>query len=324
MIRNYIEDLHKRNEYDVLASQVLEFRLSVQVFDAFGNAIKEDYDDLTLFSETDLDRQLRNADAKLGRYGFPTIYGGRYLDEDNLSEYKIDCILFAADDDCRNKLGLYAKEKLREYSNKYRIAIVNKSDACKKKYHDIMADSDIVSEQIFAIPENIVIKEEVDGKEYTNHLLAAEKTGIAKIKMNGWESELIEEEAKRADFVCWLRNPSKTWGLCLPYYKAGVKNGFYPDFLVVRNDPAVGYVVDILEPHGNQYSDNLPKAKALAKYAKKEDRMGRVQLIHKSSTAGGQKFIRLDLTDRDNQEKVLLANTDDELTNIFTINGIVD
>jgi len=255
MIRTYVDELHKKGEYDVLASQVLEFRLSVQVFDAFGNAINDNYSDLTLFSETDLDRQVRNADAKLGKYGFPTIYGGRYLDEDNPNTYKIDCILFAADEDCRNKLGLYAKNKLNEFVNKYRIAIVNKSDSCKKKYHDILADSDIVSEQIFAIPENIVIKEDADGQEYTNHLLAAEKTGIAKIKMNGWESNLIEEESKRADFVCWLRNPSKTsWGLCLSYDKNGAKNGFYPDFLIVRKDAAsvnkdtnpYGYVIDIL------------------------------------------------------------------------------
>ena len=185
-----------------------------------------------------------------------------------------------------------------------------------------MADSDIVSEQIFAIPENIVIREDADGKEYGNHLLAAEKTGIAKIRMNGWETDLIEEESRRDDFVCWLRNPSKaSWGLCLPYDKGGVKNAFYPDFLIVRRDDTVGYVVDILEPHGDQYNDNLPKAKALADYARKEERLGRIQLIRKSSIHMGQKFIRLDLTDRSIREKVLLANTDDELKNIFTTDG---
>ncbi len=324
MIRSYVEDLHRKMEYNALASQVLEFKLSVQVFDAFGNRIDESNNDLRLFSENDLDRQLRNADAKLGRYGFSTIYGGRYYDEDNPSAHKIDCILFAADENCRNKLGAYAKNKLKDFVNRYRLAIVNKSDACKKKYHDILADSDIVSEQIFTIPENIVIREDADGKEYDNHLLAAEKTGVAKIKMNGWETELIEEESKRSDFVCWLRNPAGSWGLCLPYDKGGEKKAFYPDFLIIRNDPSIGYVIDILEPHGSQYSDNLPKAKALAVYAKKEDRLGRIQLIHKTATANGQKFIRLDLTDIDNQESVLHANTDDELTNIFTMNGIIE
>ena len=261
---------------------------------------------------------MRNADARLGRYGFPNIYGSRYYDEDDPNAHKIDCILFAADDECRAKLGEYAKEKLRELSRNYRVAIANKSDACKREYRRIMADSAVVSEQLFAIPENIMVREDPDGKEYDNHLLVSESTGIAKIKLNGWEADLIEEESRRSDFLCWLRNPSRApWALCLPYDMNGEKKSFYPDFLIVRSDPMVDYVIDILEPHGNQYSDNLPKAKALAEYAKNEDRLGRIQLIHKTSDAGGSHFIRLDLTDIAVRDKVLHADRDEELINIF-------
>lgn len=324
LMRSYVEDLHRTGKYDALAQQVLQFKLSVQVFDPFGKALQEGYfDDLTLMSETDLDRQLRNADARLGRYGFPNIYGGRYFNDDEPSSYKIDCILFAADDGCRAKLGEYAEKKLHEFARKYRLKVVNKSDACKKKYHDILADSDIVSEQIFGIPENISVREDPDGTEYENHLLASETTGIAKIKLNGWEASLIEEESHRADFVCWLRNPARaSWALCLPYDIGGEKKSFYPDFLIVRSDPALDYIVDILEPHGNQYADNLPKAKALAEYAKREDRIGRVQLIHKSTDAGGtSRFRRLDLTDLTVREKVLRAVSSDELDHIFDTDG---
>ena len=326
LIRAYVEELHRTGRYNSLAEQVLQFKLSVQVFDPFGKAIQENYfSDFTLLSETDLDRQVRNADAKLGRYGFPNIYGGRYYNEDDPNAHKIDCVLFAADDACRTKLGEYAKEKLREFSRKYRVAIANKSDACKREYRRIMADSAVVSEQLFAIPENIIVREDPDGKEYDNHLLASPETGIAKIKLNGWEEDLIEEEARRSDFLCWLRHPARaSWALCLPYDMNGEKKSFYPDFLVVRTDPAVDYVVDILEPHGNQYADNLPKAKALAEYAKNEDRLGRIQLIHKTSDAGGSRFIRLDLTDIAIREKVLRANNDEELTNIFANYGFID
>lgn len=327
LIRDYSEDLHRTGRYDVLADQVLQFKLAVQVFDPFGKALQENYfNDFTLMSETDLDRQLRNADAKLGRYGFPSIYGTRYYDDDNPNAHKIDCVLFAADDACRSKLGEYAKNKLRELSRKYRVAVANKSDACKKKYHEIMADSAVVSEQLFAIPENISVREDPDGIEYENHLLAAPDTGIAKIKLNGWEAALIDEESKRTDFVCWLRNPSRAaWALCLPYDIGGEKKSFYPDFLIVRSDPVVDYVVDILEPHGNQYADNLPKAKALAEYAKAEDRLGRIQLIHKKTEAGGiSRFIRLDLTDIVVRDKVLRAMSNDELDHIFDTDGIIE
>lgn len=319
MLRAYVDELHQSGRYDALAEQVLQFKLSVQVFDPFGQALQEDYwGDLVLMSESDLDRQVRNADARLGRFGFPNIYGSRYYDEEDPNAHKIDCVLFAADDECRAKLGEYAKEKLRIMSRNYRVAIANKSDACKREYRRIMADSAVVSEQLFAIPENISVREDPDGKEYDNHLLASETTGIAKIKLNGWEADLIEEESRRSDFLCWLRNPSKApWALCLPYEMNGEKKSFYPDFLIIRSDPTVDYVVDILEPHGNQYTDNLPKAKALAEYAQNETRLGRVQLIHKTTDAGGNRFIRLDLTDIDVRDKVLHANNDDELGNIF-------
>lgn len=183
-----------------------------------------------------------------------------------------------------------------------------------------MADSAVISEQIFAIPENICVREDFDGIEYKKHLLASPDTGVAKIKLNGWEAALINEEAARPDFVCWLRNPARAaWALCLPYEINGETKAFYPDFLVVRSDPAVDYVVDILEPHGNQYIDNLPKAKALAKYAQQENRIGRVQLIHKK--AGGE-FSRLELTDIIIRDKVLRATTNDELEHIFETDGV--
>ena len=318
LMRGYVDDLHRTWRYDTLAEQVLQFKLSVQVFDPFGHALQDNWGDLVLMSETDLDRQVRNADAKLGKYGFPNIYGSRYYDEDEPNAHKIDCVLFAADDTCRARLGEYAKEKLREFSRKYRVAIANKSDACKREYRRIMADSAVVSEQLFAIPENIIVREDPDGRDYDNHLLASDKTGIARIKLNGWEADLIEEESRRNDFLCWLRNPSRAaWALCLPYDMHGEKKSFYPDFLIVRSDPAVDYVVDVLEPHGNQYADNLPKAKALAEYAQNETRLGRVQLIHRTTDAGGNRFIRLDLTDIIVREKVLHANTDEELNSIF-------
>ena len=324
-IRDYIQKLHTNGRYELLAQKVLQFKLSVQVFDAFGEALKNvAFADLLFTSETDLDRQLRNADAVLGSFGITNFYGREYMDPEDPNGYKIDCILFAADDACTTELVDYAKKKFHKLADQHRLAIANsKSDSVRKKYHDILADSDIVSEQLFVLPEEPKGTDDTDGKEYENHLYVDEKTGSAKIKLNGWEADLIEEESKRSDFVCWLRNPSRAaWALCLPYEMGGEKKRFYPDFLVVRSDPTFEYVVDILEPHGDQYADNLPKAKALAEYAKKEDRMGRIQLIRKMGTAADKSpFRRLDLNDLAVRDRVLRANTDDELKNIFSNYG---
>lgn len=43
-------------------------------------------------------------------------------------------------------------------------------------------------------------------------------------------------------------------------------------------DEALGYVIDILEPHGTDWKDNLGKAKGLAQYA--EDEGLHVRLAH--------------------------------------------
>mgnify|MGYP000383860043 FL=1 len=162
-----------------------------------------------------------------------------------------------------------------------------------------------------------------DGKEYTNHLFADE-FGISKIKLNTWESGVLEEEMNATDFVCWVRNPSRaSWALCIPYESNGETKPMYPDFIVVRRDPVLEYVIDILEPHSPDFSDNLGKAKGLARYAREEQRIGRVQLIRKGlDAAGNLRFKRLDLAKGAIRDKVLRAQTSDELDHIFDADGI--
>ena len=115
--------------------------------------------------------------------------------------------------------------------------------------------------------ETIQVPHEAGGKEYRDHLFVNETTGTAKLKLNGWEADLIAEEEKRPDFVCWIRNPSRaSWALCIPYEIDGEIKPTYPDFIVVRQDERLGYVIDILEPHSADFKDNLGKAKGFAEY----------------------------------------------------------
>ena len=323
MIHAYIDELHASGTYDALAGQVLSFKLSVRIFDVFGEALDNGRaQDFITASESDLDRQLRAADARLGTYGFPYKYGRVYADLDDPSEYKIDCILFAADDDCVGRLNRYAEDKFHALNDQYRKYVVNKSERCKKQYSDIIADGDVVSKHNFTLPEMISARLEDGGKEYDNHLFADEN-GIARIKLNGWEEGVLAEEVEAPDFVCWLRNPSRgAWSLCIPYEINGETKPMYPDFIIVRRDPILGYVLDILEPHGNQYADNLAKAKGMAKYAEAEPRIGRIQLIRQGKDAAGKsRFRRLDLSKGAIRDKVLKAQTSDEMDHIFEMDG---
>lgn len=325
MIHSYITTLHLNGKYDELAKQVMQFRLLIEIYDAFGESISG-ASQMNLFSsDSDLDRQLRIANTKLGGYGFPNIYGNRYFDAENPSSYKIDCILFAADDECIAKLNAYAKHKFHELNDKNRKYLVSKSEKCREQYRRIIADGDPVSKHNFSLPEIINVKVETDGVSYDNHLFANDE-GVAIIKLNDWEKGVLEEEKKRPDFVCWLRNPPRErWSLCIPYEMENETKATYPDFIIIRSDPILQYVIDILEPHNPDFKDNLGKAKAFAKYAKEEPRIGRIQLIRKAKNAAGKdSFKRLDMAKGEIQEKVLKATNSDELDHIFADYGFFE
>ena len=326
LIRNYVNGLHDAGKYDELTKQVMEMKLSAQIFDVFGEKIQSDNRiDMFTASESDLDRQLRVADAKMGGCGFHLAYGRKYIDFDNPNAFKVDCILFAFDSECIAELNKYAEKKFHELNDQYRKYIVAKPEKCQKQYSDIVANGDEISKHNFTLPETISAKVEADGIKYTDHLFA-NADGIAKIKLNGWEQAVLAEEQKREDYVCWLRNPSRqSWSLRMPYEMDGKCKELYPDFIIVRQNPILKYIVDILEPHNPDCEDNLGKAKGLANYAANEPRIGRVQLIRIGKDAAGENlFKRLDLAKGSIRNKVLAAINTDELDHIFDTDGVFE
>lgn len=257
--------------------------------------------------------------------GFHLAYGRKYIDFDNPNAFKVDCILFAFDSECIAELNKYAEKKFHELNDQYRKYIVAKPEKCQKQYSDIVANGDEISKHNFTLPETISAKVEADGIKYTDHLFA-NADGIAKIKLNGWEQAVLAEEQRREDYVCWLRNPSRqSWSLRMPYEMDGKCRELYPDFIIVRRDPILKYIVDILEPHNPDFKDNLGKAKGLANYAANEPRIGRVQLIRIGKDAAGEnRFKRLDLAKGSIRNKVLAAINTDELDHIFDTDGVFE
>ena len=323
LMRAYIKDLKAKGKYDNLARQVLEFKLSIQIFDPFGERIENSKQyDLFEASETDLDRQLRAADAKLGGYGFPFVYGRRFIDFSDTNAFKIDCILFAADEECIRKLNQYAETKFHALNDKYRKYVVSKSEKCRKQYSEIVANGDIISKHNFTLPEMISARVEKGGDVYRNHLYA-DAEGNARIKLNSWEKGVLEEEEKREDFLCWLRNfDRQSWSLRIPYVMDNTVKTAYPDLIIIRKDPDLGFVVDILEPHSPDFKDNLSKAKGFAEYAKEEMKIGRIELIRTAKdAAGGTRFRRLDMGRGIVRDKVIAAINNDELDHIFDTDG---
>lgn len=325
MIHDHTEGLRAAGKYDELADMVQQFKLSTQIFDVFGETV-DNYSihDLFTTTDTDIDRQFRLAETKLGSEGVANEYGRQYFDVDEPNAYKIDVIIFAADDECIKSLHTYAEAKFHNLNDTYRRYIARiDSDRFRRQYDSIVSDGDIVSKHNFRLPETIQIAHEDGGKEYSNHLFVNANTGTAVMKLNGWEEGVIAEEEKNPDFVCWLRNPSrKSWSLCIPYEMDNETKPAYPDFIIVRKDAISGYVIDILEPHNPEYIDNLGKAKGFAEYARQNPGVGRIQLIRMAKDISGKnRFKRLDMSMSAVRDKVSRAINNDELDHIFDTDG---
>ncbi len=322
-IREYAMDLRRTGKYDEMAKQIMEFEMKTQVFDAFGQSV----DDNIIYhfmssTDTDIDRQFRKAERKLGNEGVANKYGRYFYDEDDPNAYKIDVILYAADDDCTERLQAYAEKMFHELNDKYRRKMVNMEERFIKQYNTIVSDGDIVSKHNFRLPEIIQQPRDVNGKEYTDHLFV-DDSGVARINLNSWEEGVLKEEQAQPDYVCWLRNPPrKAWSLCIPYEMRGEQKPAYPDFLIVRRDNDGEYVIDILEPHDPTRIDNLGKAKGFAEYARQNPGVGRIELIRKGKDGTGhERFKRLDMARSAIRDKVSHVMTNDELDHIFDTDG---
>lgn len=321
-IHEHIDLLKRKGEYDDLAGQVLQFKLSAQIFDVFGRSIN-DYAIQDLFSttDTDIERQFRLAETRLGNEGVGNAYVNRYYDEDDVPNLKIQVIIFAANVDCMNALNDYAQRKFHDLNDANRRRTVSLPEQFKKKYDDIVSDGDIVSKHNFRLPETIRVPHEMEGVLYRNHLFV-DDSGTALINLNGWERKVIAEEEQHEDFVCWLRNPSRgSWALCIPYEIDGEKKPTYPDFLIIRRDGS-DYVVDILEPHDPTRQDNLGKAKGFAEYARQNPGVGRIQLIRmQRDSVGRERAFRLDMSKSSTRDDVSRCASNDELNHIFESDG---
>ena len=319
MIRDNVERLKAVGDYNSAVERVNQFKLNAQVINVFGQTSREfGSENLFAVNESDLDRKYDFALVKLGdeevAYRYLREYGATDLDV-----AKVEVILFTTDNVCAEALQKFAADKYQSFVESYRRQFTTAAPEFQNLYDDITASADTVSEHNFRLPNVITDFPHVDdGIEYADHLFVDEESGTARIDLNTWEAGVLSEEQARKDFICWLRNfDRKPWALCLPYQdEHGEWQGFFPDMIIIRRG-ADGYIADILEPHGSNNRDNIGKARALAKYAKDNPIVGRLELIRQYKNV----FKRLDAADNVIQEKILQASTNAELDNLFDEHG---
>ena len=324
MIHQHVHSLKHSGKYAAEKEQVLNFEMLSEVYDAFGERIQQAAV-MNLFSETDveLDRQLRMAEKKLANEGVSNSYIKKYDAPDHQELAKIDVILYAGSEDCLLAAEEYAKKKFHALNDQYRQKTVRLTDHFKTEYRNLIRDSEEVTQTPFFLSDNIAFRSDEQGAEYGDHLFVDGQTGTVRIRLNGWEERVIEEERQRDDYRCWYRNPSRgREALAIPYQYKGTWKLFYPDFLVVRREAGGDYILDILEPHDPTRDDNIGKAKALAKYASDNPAVGRAQLIRLMDTITGKQLKRLDFAAHSElRQKIAQVSLPDELDMLFNVYG---
>lgn len=215
----------------------------------------------------------------------------------------------------REALEAEAEKLANQWLTRFRVDIKNLSDERQDVYRQIREmsanpmDVDLARPTSWMQPTTI---REANGSEtplpsFEWHMLCDEH-GMFPEDFNSWEGEVVKSELARTGAVAWYRNPSRASqdSLGIIYEDGGEPRIVRPDFVffVQQDDGTVA--ADIVDPHGIQFGDAMPKLKGLAQYAERfGDQYRRIEAVAKI----GDKFRVLDLKEAATRASVSTATT---------------
>jgi hypothetical protein len=191
----------------------------------------------------------------------------------------------------------------KKWLDAYRVRIKDLSDERQDIYSQIRQMSSEPTDSDLTRPKSRMAAttvREANGGEaplpaHEKHLLCDEN-GLFPAALNDWETDVLKTEMQRQGFVAWYRNPSHAGldSLGAAYSEGGQFKIVRPDFIFFSLQADGSVTADIVDPHGPQYSDALPKLQGLARYAEKhQDAVRRIEAVAKL----GETLRVLDLTD---------------------------
>lgn len=215
----------------------------------------------------------------------------------------------------RETLEAEAEKLANQWLTRFRVDIKNLSDERQDVYRQIREmsanpmDVDLARPTSWMQPTTI---REANGSEtplpsFERHMLCDEH-GMFPEDFNSWEGEVVKSELARAGAVAWYRNPSRASqdSLGIIYEDGGEPRIVRPDFVFfVRQDDGT-VAADIVDPHGIQFGDAMPKLKGLAQYA---ERFGEQYRRIEAVAMIGDKFRVLDLKEAATRASVSAATT---------------
>jgi type III restriction enzyme len=267
-------------------------------------------------SDVDVDRLFEEA-GRVFSHGLQMEYWRAHADRD-APEVKVESIVLA-----RNPAELASLESLAEAAfdalyDAHKKAIYKLKEQRRASYEKLRLATAKPSEVPWHLPSSIDFKRLPNDPLWERHLFV-EGNGLFRAELGSWEAGVLKEELAKPEVVGWLRNlDRKPWSLEIPYESGGDVRPMFPDLVVVRK-LADGFVIDILEPHDPSLGDNFEKAVGLARFAERHGALfGRIELIRKIvSSAGGERFARLDVNKAVTIKQLLLITSNPQLDNLF-------
>jgi type III restriction enzyme len=233
--------------------------------------------------------------------------------EDALMEAHADIAALGLVPDVKAYVDAGARSLTKTWFEKYRIPIKNLSDDRQDVYRQIKQMSSEPEDIDLAKPTSwmeATSARESDGTvnalpTYEHHMLCADD-GTFPAELNAWEVDVLNAEIQRAGFISWYRNPSRASqdSLGVSYSDDGKVEIVRPDFIFFSKHSSGSISADIVDPHGTQLSDALPKLKGLARYA--ETHQGIYRRIDSVAKVAGRLRV-LDLTSAEVRAAVMDA-----------------
>lgn len=235
-------------------------------------------------------------------------------DEEALIEARADIAALGLVPDIGKDFDREADKLARTWLDRYRIEIKDLSDDRQESYRQVTEMSTEPQDVGLVKPVSWIERTAVleNGQEmplptYEGHLLCGDD-GTFPALLNEWEKKVLATESARRGFMAWYRNPNRSSqdSLGIAYPDADTVKIVRPDFIFFSVPTGDKVVADIIDPHGTQFADALPKLKGLAKYA--ETHPGTYRRIETVALVGG-KYKVLDLTST--KVRAAIYETDD-------------
>jgi type III restriction enzyme len=291
-------------------------RINVREFVIEYGEWKEEYDSRTFLIEAtpeNIDDLFTQCYGVLGE-GINELYVKTLFGpaDDMVAKLELFCILQdkTAYDSVQTACDRDVERLLREYADE--IAALPADE--QAKIDDVRRRGAEPAVETLKPQENLLFRKE--SSKWERHLYIDEK-GKFGWDAGGWEQAVLEEELKDKDTIAWFRNEQRKPGsLCIPYGR-GEKRALYPDLLLFRREKGK-LKVDILDPHGEQFTDGPEKAAGLAEFARKHGEMfGRIEFIRVVK----KRIARLPLHDAEVRERVARVGDDKHLDDLFDAPG---